>query len=674
MKISLDWLRQYVEIDRTGEEVAGILSDLGFPTEGIEHPEGDTVIDIEVTSNRGDCLGHIGVARELAAAMGKELNLPEVSFATSDKTVGDFVEVAISDEEHCGRYTARVICGVKIGPSPDWMKRRLEAVGQRSVNNVVDATNYAMLESGQPPHAFDCDKLAGNKITVRRAIAGERLVSIDGTKCELNEEMLVIADEQGAVAIAGVMGGLESEISDSTVNIVLEDAHFDAVSVRTTGRRLGIGSESSFRFERQVDIEAVDWASRRAVQLIIEVAGGTAAQGVADVYPGKRQSEPVKMRFSRLNDLLGIEIPKDEVMGTFAALGLAPEMDGDDAVVCKSPSWRHDIYREVDLIEEAARTHGYDNIPVEKKLNIEVAPVDKREKAVVGLRRFLGGCGFYETINVTFVDDTVGDLFAGGEGEGRLAVKDAARKSANLLRQNLIGSLLGVLRSNYNVGNTPCRIYELANTFSAAGGEADGPLPVEGTKLGLVFDGDFRELRGVIEGLISMIKADAVVEFKPAELSWAKAAAEISVGGQVVGSAGVVSAEVSQKLSLPDVGICAGELDFERLLGLVGASVTVKPISRFPAITRDLSLIVDESVTWADIVAAINAKAPGELEGVGFTGIFRGKPVQAGKKSVTFSLKFRDDDGTLRHEIVDGFEGEILGELKGRTGGELRTA
>jgi len=406
MKISLDWLSNYVDIDKSPTEVAQILSDLGFPTEGIEKVAGDTVIDIEVSSNRGDCLSHIGVARELAAATGKDLRLPQVDLPESDEDVAKFVEVAIDAPDLCSRYTARVIIGVKVGPSPDWMAKRLEAVGVRSVNNVVDATNYAMMETGQPPHAFDYDKLAGGKISVRTASAGESLISIDETKCDLTDDMLIIADAKKPVAIAGVMGGLESEINDSTTTILLEDAHFDPVTVRTTSRRLGISSESSFRFERYVDTEMIDWASQRTAQLITQVAGGKVAKGVADVYPAKWQPKKVTMRVSRLNKLLGIELTKDEAVKILTGLGLEPKLKDTDTLECTTPTWRHDVYREADLIEEVARSHGYNKIPVERKISIEVAPVDKHESVASQLRSFLNGCGFYETINVSFLAES----------------------------------------------------------------------------------------------------------------------------------------------------------------------------------------------------------------------------------------------------------------------------
>jgi phenylalanyl-tRNA synthetase beta chain len=669
MKVSINWLSEYVDIDgKDAQGIADILSDLGFPLEGIEYPDGDSVIDIEVTSNRGDCLSYIGIAREVAAVTGAALKMPAVELPECDKDISEFVDVTIEEPQLCARYTARVITGVKVGPSPDWLKRPLEAVGLRSVNNVVDATNFAMLETGQPPHAFDYDKLGGKKIIVRKGVKGERLVSIDETKCDLDDEMLVIADENTPVAIAGVMGGLDTEVSDSTTTILLEDACFDPVCIRTTSRKLTLSSESSFRFERHVDREKIDWASQRTAYLIIKAAGGQVAKGVADVYPDKFEADTVGMRFSRMKKLLGIDISQEKVKSIFEGLDLNPEIKNEDLIVVTVPSWRHDIYREVDLIEEVIRSHGYDNIPVEKMLTLEIAAPDLREKLSCDLRSYLNGCGYFETVNVTFTDEATADLFA-EEGTTSLSVKDESRK-ANQLRQTLLGSLMTVYKSNFNAGNLPCSIFELADTFRVTGGNG----LCEKTRVAMVSDCDLRQLRGVIEGVIALFSKEAKIEVVPASQNWSSAAGEIVVDGKIIGVCGVVSDKAAGSFGLGKAQLVAAELDFEELVAMQGAVVKVKPLPRFPAIDRDLSLIVEEKVLWADITAAVEKKAPAELEGICFAGIYRGKPIEAGKKSVTVSLRFRDEDGTLRHEIVDGFEAEILGELKSALNAELRTA
>ncbi len=672
MKISLEWLREYVELNETAEVIAGTLSDLGFPIEGIENTDSDTVLDVEITSNRGDCLSHIGIARELAAAYGRVLKMPVVEIAESETAASDLVGVQIDEPSLCGRYTARVITGVQVGPSPAWMARRLEAVGMRSVNNVVDATNYAMLEHGQPPHAFDYDKIGGRRIVVRRAAAGERIVSIDGTDCQLQASMLVIADAEKPVAVGGVMGGLETEVTERTTTILLEEASFDPVSIRRTSRDLSLPSEASFRFERQVDVEAIDWASRRCAQLIVQAAGGRIAQGIVDVYPGRSEAPQAEMRLSRMRHLLGIEIPKATFLKIFEALGLSPQKKGEDVILCSSPSWRHDLLREADLIEEAARCYGYEKIPVEPKIRIEVAPVDRREKTAGRVRSYLNGCGFFETVNVTFVDPKIAGLFSTTSVEDHLSVGDVSRKSANLLRQHLIGSLVRVMQSNAHAGNVPCRVYELADTFLPP--SAGQVLPEQGTKLALAGELDFQAFRGVLEGLIERLTFGTGPQLCPVSLKWAQAGAEILVSGKRVGLAGVLRNEIAGQMDLDKGMVCAAELDFQMLIDLsADALPTARSLPRFPAITRDLSLVLDEPVSWVEIEKAIVVSAPDELEQVQFGGLYRGKPIPAGKKSVTVSLRFRDEDGTLRHEQVDAFEQAILANVKKKVGAELRT-
>ena len=672
MKISLEWLREYVSFDQSAEQIGDILSNRGFPIEGIEAADGDTVLNVELTSNRGDCLGHIGIAREIASALGKSVTMPVVKLEESEQDIASFVSVRIDEPTLCGRYTARVITGVKIGPSPAWMRRRLEAVGLRSVNNVVDATNYAMMEHGQPPHAFDYDTLQGKTIVVRRAQNNEQIVSIDGTKRPLNDSMLVIADANRPVAIAGVMGGLETEVTDKTTTILLEEAHFAPVCIRSTARRLVLNSEASYRFERQVDKENIDWASRRCSQLIIQVAGGQAVRGVADAYPGKTESETVGMRLSRVKRLLGIDVAKEKVMSIFESLGLLPAIKTDDLIVCEIPTWRHDIYREADLIEEVARCYGFDKIPVEPKIHIQVVRAGLREKTVEKIRTYLTGCGFFEAITVSFIDKKTAELFSTTPVESHFSVQDVGQKHTNLLRQNLVGPLVSVMQSNANAGNTRCRLFELADTFIPS--DKAGELPNERLRIGLVMEGDFRLLTGVIEGLVQRICLGAATAVKPAELKWASAGAAFFVEDRELGFAGVLSGETASVYNLDRQMICAAELDVETLLSKASGIPTAKPIPRFPAIVRDLSLIVDEPVRWEQIQTLVQQAAPQELEGVTFSGLYRGKPIPEGKKSITLSLRFRDEQGTLRHDTVDAFEQAVLGVLLKQLNAELRTA
>lgn len=672
MKISLEWLKDYISFDLTAKEIGDILSNRGFPIEGIENINGSKVLDVELTSNRGDCLGHIGIAREIASAIDGTVTLPAIEINESEEDISAYVEVRIDEPLQCGRYTARVIRDVKVGPTPDWMRRRLEAVGVRSVNNVVDATNYAMMEHGQPPHAFDYDTLDGKTLIVRKAQNGEQLVSISGAKCQLNDAMLVIADAKRPVAIAGVMGGLETEVSDKTTTILLEEAHFAPVSIRSTARRLTLNSEASYRFERQVDKENIDWASRRCAQLIVQVAGGQMVRGAVDAYPGKAESDTVGMRLSRLKHLLGIDVPKDKVMTIFASLGFLPDAKTDDLVVCSVPTWRHDIYREADLIEEVARCYGLDKIPVEPKIHIEVARPGLREKTTDKVCSCLTGCGFFETVTVSFIDKKNAEMFTDTTAEMHLSAQDVGQKNSSLLRQNLIGSLIAVMQSNANAGNTNVRLFEIADTFISA--ETAGALPRERLRIGLVIESDFRTLRGVIEGLVQKVCSNAALTVTPAEFKWADAGAVLLLDGQPWGIAGTVSAQTAAAYNLERRTVCAAELDFETLLSKAGRITAAKPIPRFPAIVRDLSLIVDEPIRWEQIEARVQQAAPQELEGVTFSGLYRGKPIPEGKKSITLSLRFRDEQGTLRHEAVDAYEQTVVKALTDELNAQLRTA
>jgi phenylalanyl-tRNA synthetase beta chain len=670
MRISLNWLNDYIETGLGAERIAAILRDVGLPCEGIERLADDTVIDVEVTSNRGDCLSHIGIARELAAATGNPLRLPQIDFPEMDKPASDFVQVEIREPDLCGRYTGRVIEGVKIGPSPDWVQKRLEAVGMRGVNNVVDATNYAMMETGQPPHAFDYATIEGRKIIVRKAAPGEQIVSIDGTQCALEPEMLVIADADRPVAVAGIMGGLATEVNDATTTILLEDAYFDPLCIRRTSRRLALPSEASFRFERIVDIQNMDWASRRTAQLIVQFAGGRVAKGLVDAYPKKWQPRQVTMRLSRLSKLLGIDVPTDEVMRILGGLCFEPRLH-DGSVVCSVPTWRSDILREVDLIEEVARVYGYDKVPTRTKIQIEARPADPRHAMAQRVGTVLNGCGFYEAITVDFVDQGVADLFSPGGSMPYLAVRQTAKREGGILRRTLLGSLLGVLKTNVNAKNLPCRVYEIADTFIPTG---DGnALPDERAKLGLVVDGGLRLLRGAVEVVIANVNRNATVEFAPADLGWAEGGGRVLVDGKEIGQAGIFSEAVRKKLDFKELTPCGAEIDFEALMALKADAIKIKPIPRFPAVERDLSIVLADETPWADIAKAVQATAPAELESVQFVDIYHGKGIAPGAKSLTLSLRFRDEDGTLTHETVDSYQAKILDSLKQAVGAELRS-
>ena len=385
----------------------------------------------------------------------------------------------------------------------------------------------------------------------------------------------------------------------------------------------------------------------------------------------KPQLRKVELRISRLNKLLGIEVPPKKAFGILEVLKFEPQKADSDRIVCTMPSWRADVSREADLIEEVARVYGYDKVGIRGKISIEVAPVDKRQQISCRVAEYLNSCGFYEVITTSFSDEQSAELITGKGAEGHLAVQDVSQKTKNLLRSSLIGSLLNVVRHNYNVGNKNIGIYEIANVFNKL---PDG-THTEHTSLSLVCDdSDFGILKGAVCGLIKVMDRNADIVFAPARPHWSKAGAEILVNGENVGFAGVLRDEIVDGFDIKNSQIYCAELNFDRLLELESKQVRMKPIPKFPAMVRDLSLIVDEQIQWSQLERIIRSRAPQELEEIKFEGIYRGKPIPAGKKSVTVSLRFRDEDGTLQHQSVDVWQQEIFAQLAAKVGAELRQA
>ncbi len=670
MKISLEWLREYVDYQGPVEALDTIFTHIGLNVEGIEQIGDDWMFDLEVTSNRPDCLGHIGVAREIAAATGAAFSLPEIELVEDGKPAEEWTSVDIQAMELSGRYTARIIDGISVGESPSWMKKRLATVGIRSISNVVDITNYVMMEIGQPLHSFDYDKLEEGRIVVRNAKKGEVLEAIDHVKYKLDEKMLVIADAKFGVAIAGVMGGLSSEVTDATKTILLESAHFDPLSVRRTSRALTLGSDASFRFERDVDINMVEWASRRTAVLLSELAGGKVAPGLVDTWTRQISQLTASMRLDRMNTLLGFEIDKDIVSGILEKLQFQPHYNAStNSINCTIPSWRRgDVTREADLIEEVIRIHGYDKIPQEERIHITVKVPDTYQKTRQKVIAKLNGSGYFETVNVGFAEDKHWPLFAEKDFQP-IRVNEFTRKSNNALRNSLLPSLLNIRKGNQDAGNGRCDIYELA----AVHRPGDQGVAQEDINLALCTDGDFQELRGVIETMISSLDKQKQLTCEPAEVLWAgqKCGAKLIIDGQTIGQAGQVSQDIIKAFDLND-NICMAQIDFCELMKLEGTISQLQPISRFPAITRDLSLVIAEEVAWSDIEQSIKSTQINELAQLDYVGIYRGKGIDKGSKSMTLSMIFRKDNETLTHDQVDVFQDKVMASLKENFNAKLR--
>jgi len=676
VKTSLTWLNRYLDRPADRDEAIAVLTRVGFPEDGeaaVELPDGttETQIDFEVTSNRCDCLSHVGLARELAAATGRTLRPPSLDLPRAGGAVTDLTSVDNRAEDLCPVYTARVVTGVEVGPSPDWLQRLLIAVGARPVNNVVDITNFVLLELGQPLHAFDMAKLAERRIVVRRASKGEPFVAIDGSKHELGGDMLVIADADRPVAVAGVMGGLESEVGNATTGVLIESARFAPLSIRTTSRALKLSSDSSYRFERGVDPRGVEAASRRAGALIVELAGGTLAQGVIRAGEGEPVPRSVAMRASRCRDLLGIELDIDAQAALLGRLGLSPAVDGD-TITCGVPTFRLDLHREVDLIEEVARMHGLDRVPTHDRITLDVTPKQAAVTARERLDAVLTAHGYHETITPTFVPPAQAAPFI--KAGTPLRTLDDRRKADPVLRPTVLVSLLACRKLNQDAGNAGLRLYELAASWPV--GDGGG----ERQELAMLADAAdtepaVRAMRAAVTELVEALAGPAAAATLDAETTDAPAcdtAATLRVNGEPVGCLGVIDAATQDVFGLQGRVVVAS-LDAAGLLARFPPAHTVTAMQRYPGIERDVSIIVDEPVVWRDLRGAIDAVSPELLDGVEFVTTYRGKPIPAGRKSVSFRLRFQHPERTLRHDEVDPQVQRVIDRLKAGVGAELRT-
>lgn len=648
MKISLEWLGEHLAGELRADELAEALTHGGLPVESIEKRDGDTVLDVEVTSNRGDCLSHLGIARELSALLGRELKEPSAAAPRRGVDVQTLARVQNDADDLCPLYTARVVRGVKIGPSPVWMRRRLEAVGIRAISNIVDVTNYVMLELGHPLHAFDYDHLDERRIVVRRAADGERMTSIDGHERVLNPSMLVIADARRPVALAGVMGGRDSEVSDQTVNVLLESARFDPLCIRRTARALAMHSESSYRFERGLDPQLAVRASLRAAQLMVETAGGELADGIVTAGTGTVLPRRLSLRLARVASLLGVDFPVEQVVQALHRLGLKPELSGSHVEVTV-PSHRLDLNIEADLVEEVARVLGYGRIPTRSTIEIRLAAPEPQRRSTQLIRQSLCAAGYFEAVTFSWLSDSFADSFTPAQAVGLLRAQHAVRKADGRLRPSLLPGLLEALVRNENVGAEDARLFEIGSVYwQESAGHA------EHRRLALAGGGDVRDTRGAVEMLLSRLDARRSMRFEPADApGYARgAAARVVWGDEVIGHLGLLDAAVAERIALrAPVGMA--ELNVTALLAGARAVPQQAPLPRFQAVRRDMSLIVDEAVRYEQIEQAVRQAAPSDMESLNFVTTYRGKPLPAGKKSVTLSLVFRSAEGTLTSAQVD---------------------
>lgn len=742
MKISLRWLNEYLAPGNlSAEEAEHALTFAGFPIESAEQVAGgDTCLDVEVTSNRGDVLSHVGVAREIAAATGRALRppAPDAVFNWSDTPTfppgptglpdaGDLCSVDNLVPDTCRLFTAQVIRGVKVGPSPRWLVEALAAVGQRSINNVVDVTNFVALELGQPTHVFDLATIAPDGqnragLIVRQARKGEALKLLDGRTVTLAGDELVVADRgggQGAgegrvVSLAGVMGGADTEVSERTTDVVLEAATWEPVAVRRAARRFNIRTDASYRFERIVDPRTIEAAARRAAALIVRLAGGLLAPGIVKAGPSAPPSPPIRLRSARVAQMLGTTVPASRIADILRSLEITCEPAGDDGrsgavFTCTPPAFRPDLTREIDLIEEVARIHGLDKLPVSETVAVRVAPPQTSETAMRELARVLTGLGFYEALTFTFVSQKGAKPFL-PKGMTALMVCDERRKADPVLRPSILPGLLASRRINQDggvagEGAAGIRLFETAAVFAevppAGGTKGVRGQALQTRNLALLTDASFPEggkavdrkqaavriIRGAIEAAVHALGGGAVageLRFAPPEDGFQPlpafdpaACGVVYLRGKMLGTFGLIADSVGREYDL-STPVAAAELELDALLDLYPPRSLVHALPQFPSIERDLSLIVAEQTRWAAIEQAVGeVRASGAMplmESMWFVTTYRGQPVPSGRKSVTFRMRFRDpaDQRTLRHEEVDPQVAALVDHARKTLGAELR--
>ena len=672
-----------------GEDHSGLLvldADLNPGTPFVEvwgAPE--TVIELEITPNRPDCLSMIGVAREMAVLYGSELKIPASKVSETDEDVAAEIDVTVEDSSMCPRYTARVLKDGKIGASPEWMQKRLEAAGIRPINNVVDITNYVMLETGHPLHAFDKTLVAGNQIIVRRAKAGEKMNTLDGTEHSLAESMLVIADAEKPSAIAGVMGGADSEIKDDTSTILLEAAAFDTASIRHTAKQLGLITDSSYRFQRGVNTDSVEWASRRAAALMCELAGATLCKGVVDSHSKRKEQIKIPFSWKRIESMVGAAISSEKMRGIFQTLEIGVEDDNGETAVAVAPSFRLDLEREIDLVEEIARIHGVDNIPANMpKAKVILGADDSRVRAISNLRNHLQGFGVSEILNYTLVNHPLLDLFNKENRESREELPHPISADQSVLRTSLIPQLVESLGRNHSRQVGEACFYELGRVFNRVDGS---PVQTEMVSLGMMGpvghsllekrapvseEEMFMWMKGLVERLLVAQGLDAVSfsnEDRP-EFESGKAIS-VSVGNNLIGRMGLVNqnARNEWRLSGP---IAAAELQLDVLLKNSFKISKVEDLAQLPSMSRDIALVLDEAVKHEEVVRLIEKANPKDLESFGLFDVYQGKGIEKGKKSLAYTFIYRSATQTLTDKKVNKAHQKLIDFLCKQVGASLR--
>ena len=648
----------------------------------------DVVYDLEVTPNRPDWNSVIGIASELSALTGQPLRVPEIpELQTEDESASALVDVRLDNPEHCPRYNARVVRGVKVGPSPDWLRNTLELVGIRSINNVVDVTNYVMLETGQPLHAFDYHLLAKKEgadkpvIVVRDAADGEKFTTLDEKEHELLSDALLIADQTKGVALAGIMGGLNSEIGDGTEDVLIECAYFKPQNIRATGKRLAISTDASYRFERGCDPNCCDWVSQRTAQLILETAGGRLAKGCVDAYPAPVEPAEISLRFAKTDQLLGLSVPADQQVVSLKGLGLEETArDGDKSATFRIPTARVDLKREVDLIEEVVRIFGVDKVPSTPPRGcVGSHPFDAKHDAFEEIRSILTGLGLSEAQTQTLVSGEAASIL----GIPPVALEYPLSSEQDKLRTSLLPGLANVLQHNANHDTSDVAMFEIGRVFCDEDGAA-----TEGWRLGIALTGrrflpfhdgenrdainEFADLKGIIEEFaeqfgmrgVSYVRDEKAGEFFVESGS-------VRLGNKAVATLGQLSPLLARRHDLKHPVFFA-EFDLDLALQRRTTKRSFKSLPAFPGTRRDIAMIVSEDTTHDAVLASTRKAKPKHLESVELFDVYRGEGVGEGSKSVAYAFHYRSPEGTLKDKQVDAVHEKVIEQLRGDLNATIR--
>jgi phenylalanyl-tRNA synthetase beta chain len=683
MAVSINWLKKYVDIPWTPQELAHRLTMAGIAIEGVEEIAGDSVMELDLTPNRGDCLGMVNLAREVAALQHKDVNIPELNIRESQEKIDDYIKVEIADPDLCLRYAARVVRNVKIKPSPEWMQTCLLNSGIRPINNVVDITNYVMLETNQPLHAFDYNLLSeAKKILVRRASQDEKIVTLDDVERTLDKDMLLITDNGRPVALAGIMGGQNTEIGDETVNVLLESACFYGVGIRKTSRKLALRSDSSIRFEKGSDVNGLIYALNRAADLMQELAEGEVVQGICDQYPDPMVPRTILLRQERVNDLLGIILSKDEIKGYIEDLRF-PVREESDSLMVYVPTYRPDIELEADLIEEVARLHGYENIPATFTSDASrggLTPYQSfKQKIKESMARIL-----YEVMTYSFITPRYFDKLCLPEESGlrnTVKVANPLSEEQSVMRTLLLPGLLETVSRNLARKNNNLAFFEMGKVFFPQ----DNELPREELKLSAVVAGrqetnwlkqnvemDFYYLKGILENFLLQLGIEDLKFEACAEAAYHPGrCARIVCQDKELGVIGEIHPQVRQNFDIKP-RVCAMELDVDRLFDLASPRHMMESITKYPAAERDIALLLREEIRSDEVVEVIKSSGGSLLQKVSLFDVYTGERMAAGYKSLAYRLVFQSGERTLTETEVNQVMDGIIAALKDKLDISLR--